>query len=330
MHSVEQQWITRRRRGKGFAYYDAHGQITDKAQLAYIGSLHIPPAWNEVTIAVNKQARILAVGTDAAGRRQYIYHPEFRARQDQAKFERILRFARALPHMRKITDKHLHHQKLDREKVLACVVRIMDEAYMRVGNDVYAKEHQSYGLTTLRSKHTTVQGDTILFDYIGKGGQHQVKKIANRSLARIVKRLDELPGYEIFKYYDENGKLVDVKSADVNMYIKELMGEEFSAKDFRTWAGTILAATELAEIARPDSERERKKAVTACVKKVAHRLGNTPAIARSSYIDPRIIQTFMDTDNLSTMRRTITAMKTQGHSLSPDEQCVLGLLEKDS
>ena len=287
-----QRWISRQRVGRGFRYYDDDAQVTDASQLAYFTSLRIPPAWREVRIARNKRARILATGTDAAGRRQYIYHPSYRAKQEAAKFERIVRFARALPHMREVTETHLVHKKLDREKVLACIVRLMDEAYFRVGNDVYAREHQSYGITTLRSKHTTITGSTIVFDFIGKSGQHQVKRITDRRLARIVKQLDDLPGYEVFKYYDEDGHLTSVSSADVNAYIKQIMGEEFTAKDFRTWGGTLIAATELLRLEPAPNERERKKQVTACVKQVARRLGNTPAIARSSYIDPRVIERY--------------------------------------
>lgn len=322
-----QQWITRQRVGRGFRYYDDETPIVDAALLAYFKSLRIPPAWRDVQIARNKRARIVAMGTDAADRRQYIYHPSFRARQEQAKFERIVRFARALPRMREVTERHLAHKNLDREKVLACIVRLMDEAYFRVGNDVYAREHQSYGITTLRSKHTTIEGSTIVFDFIGKSGQHQVKRITNRRLARIVKQLDELPGYEVFKYYDEDDHLTSVSSADVNAYIKETMGEEFTAKDFRTWGGTLIAASELLQVEPAPSDRERKKQVTACVKRVASRLGNTPAIARSSYIDPRVINSYMDGSDLQTLRRTMEKME-EDEFLTRDERCVLKLLEQ--
>jgi DNA topoisomerase-1 len=229
--------------------------------------------------------------------------------------------------MRRIVDEHLQRPKLVYEKVMACIVSIMDRTYIRIGNEQYAKDNQSYGLTTLRGKHTTVEGDTIVFDFMGKSGQKHHKTITDRKLARIVKRLDDLPGYEIFKYYGDDGELRQVSSSDVNAYIKAVMGEEFSAKDFRTWAGTLLASAELAQAERAASERERKKTVTACVKKVARRLGNTPAIARSSYIDPRIIKSFMDGNDLREVRQTVGSIAHKD-KLSPDEQCVLRLLER--
>jgi DNA topoisomerase-1 len=318
----------RRRTGKrSFQYFNDGQQITDKAEVAYLNSLGIPPAWADVKISASHNARILATGYDKAGRLQYIYHPNFRARQDKEKFERILRFARALPKMRQATTRHLRHAQLDREKVLAAIVQLMDKAYFRVGNEVYAKENQSYGLTTIRSKHTTVRGDTIIFDFIGKSGQEQFHKVKDKPLAAIVKQLDDLPGYEIFKYYDDENKLREVSSSDVNEYIKEIMGDEFSAKDFRTWGGTLLAAAELALIERPKTERERKMAVTACVRNVAAKLGNTPAIARASYIDPRIINAFVKTNQLAKMREAVETIDDKGE-LSADEHCVLALLEK--
>lgn len=321
------RYIKRQRVGRGFKYYDDRGEVSSKKDIEYYDSLAVPPAWKDVRIARSQNAKILATGYDSAGRMQYIYNPKFRAHQEKQKFDRILKFAKALPKMRQVTSQHLRHKELDREKVLAAIVQLMDRAYFRVGNEVYAKENQSYGLTTIRSKHTTVRGDTIVFDFIGKSGQPQLKKIKDKPLAQIVKQLDDLPGYEIFKYYDEDGNLQPVSSNDVNTYIKEIMGEEFSAKDFRTWGGTLLAAAELGNIERARSIKERQHAVTECVKRVADRLGNTPAIARSSYIDPRIIKAFMDSNDLSRVRETVQTMDNRGE-LSADEHCVLQLLEK--
>ena len=322
--------ITRRKVGKSYRYYLEGEQLTDKNQIEFIDSLRIPPAWRDVQIAPNKQAKILVTGTDRAGRTQYIYNPAFRARQEEEKFERVLRFARALPHMRRVVDEDLRRRRLDFRKVMATIISIMDRTYIRVGNEQYTKENGSYGLTTMRSKHTTVDGATVTFDFIGKSGKHQVRRITDRTLARIVRQLDDLPGYEVFKYYDDDGALRDVSSADVNAYIKEVMGEEFSAKDFRTWAGTLIASAELALAERAASEREREKAVTACVRKVAKKLGNTPAIARASYIDPRIIKTFMDGEDLARIHKTVEAMESKKGSeyLSPDERCVLEVLDK--
>lgn len=327
---MSQQWYQRQKAGKGYRFTFHNEPVTEKESLDYFKSLRIPPAWQDVKIAKNRRARILATGTDKAGRLQYIYNPAFRTRQEQAKFERVLRFARALPYMRRVVEADLQRPELDYQKVMATIVAIMDRTYIRVGNDQYARENGSYGLTTIRSKHTSVDGHTITFDFIGKGGKHHVKRITNRRLSRIVRQLDDLPGYEVFKYFSSDGKLKDVGSSDVNAYIKDVMGEEFSAKDFRTWAGTLIASAELALAERAESERERKKTVTACVRKVAKKLGNTPAIARSSYIDPRIIKTFMDGEDLAKVHKTVEAMKIKKGEeyLSPDERCVLSVLER--
>lgn len=326
---MSKSYIQRRRAGKGFVYYFKDYQITDKEQLSRLKSLRIPPAWRDVNVAASPNARIQATGMDKAGRLQYIYHPKFKAKQEKEKFERILRFADALPKMRRLTREHLALPDLPRQKVLACIVQLMDKAYFRVGNQVYAKENQSYGLTTLRSKHTSVRGDEIIFDFIGKSGQPHFKKITDRQLAKIIKQLDELPGYEIFKYRGQDGHLHDIKSDDVNAYIKEIMGDEFTAKDFRTWGGTLLATMELSQTERPHYIKERKKAVTECVKKVAQKLGNTPAIARESYIDPRVIKAYMDGDELIQVRKTVKNMDKKGR-LSADELCVLKLLQKSA
>lgn len=324
------RYVERHRTGqRSFKYFHDGKQVTTKAELDYFKSIGVPPAWRDVKIAASHNARIQATGVDKAGRLQYIYHPKFRARQEKEKFERILRFAKALPKMRKTTREHLALPGLPRQKVLACVVQLMDKAYFRVGNEVYAKENQSYGLTTLRSKHTRVWGDTIIFDFIGKSGQAHLKKVTDKRLAQIVKKLDDLPGYEIFKYTDEDGQIHDIHSDDVNEYIKEVMGEEFSAKDFRTWGGTLLASMELSQTERSHHINERKKAVTECVKRVAQKLGNTPAIARASYIDPRVIKAYVDTNDLYKVREAVKSLKRADY-LTADEHCVLNLLEKSA
>jgi len=324
------RYIERTRTGKrSFKYFHDGKEVTSKAEVAYFKSIGVPPAWQQVKIAASHNARIQATGIDKAGRLQYIYHPKFRARQEKEKFERILRFAKALPKMRRLTREHLALPGLPREKVLACIVQLMDKAYFRVGNEIYAKENQSYGLTTLRSKHTRVWGDTIIFDFIGKSGQPHLKKVTDKKLAKIVKQLDELPGYEIFKYVGEDGEMHDIHSDDVNDYIKELMGEEFSAKDFRTWGGTLLASMELTQTERSHHLSERKKAVAECVKKVAQKLGNTPAIARASYIDPRIIKAYVDTNDLYKVREAVKTLRRADY-LTADEHCVLNLLEKST
>jgi DNA topoisomerase-1 len=306
-------------------FFIHNSQITDKEEVQRLRKLGIPPAWKDVTIAQRPTAKIQATGIDAAGRTQYIYSTSFRTRQEKAKFEKILRFAEALPDMRKIIEKDLSLRELEKAKVLATIVHIMDHTYMRVGNEMYAREHQHYGVTTLRSRHTTVKGDVVIFDFVGKSGQEHHQTITDRRLTRIVKKLDDLPSYELFQYQDSGGNLHLINSQDVNEYIKAVMGNEFSAKDFRTWAGTMLATSELALSARADTTGARKKAITTAVKKVAKRLGNTLAIARASYIDPRIFNFYMKNDKLAEVWTTMQHMKPRKY-MQPEEVCVMELL----
>lgn len=302
------KFITRRRHGKKFNYYFGGEKITDPTTLDRITSLAIPPAWHTVAIARSPRSKVQATGYDKAGRKQAIYSTQYRAQQEAAKFERIISFAKHLPAMRRQIEADLHRKGLPKEKVLACVVKLMDNGYFRVGNNVYAKEHQTYGITTVRSRHTDVHGTHVTFDFRGKSGMHHHKTITDRAIARIVRRLDELPGYEVFKYLDESGALRPVNSHDVNAYVKQHMGEEYTAKDFRTWGGTMEMATLLGHEQRPESEKERKKIIAAAVKQVAKLLGNTPAVARSSYIDPRIIAAYQDSTLLSEVARATDHM----------------------
>lgn len=319
--------IIRERRGTGFAYRQDGVLITDKDKLAYIKKLAVPPAWQDVHIATSPSEKILASGVDAAGRKQAIYHPEFRAIQEQAKFERILDFAEALPKLRKQIEQDLTQRKLTKEKTLACVVKLMDEAYFRVGNQQYARDNQHYGITTMRSKHANITSTSVTFDFIGKSGQQHHKRVNDRQLARIIKQMDDLPGYEIFKYIDEDGKVQDIDSGDVNEYIKQHMGAGYSAKDFRTWGGTLLATAELAAEERASDEKGRKKIINQVVKHVASRLGNTPAVTRSSYIDPRIIDAYDTSDELAKVRATVEQMRPKKYR-KPEERWVLELLKK--
>src|SRR5690625_3640627 len=236
----------RKKHGRGFRYTDEEGRtIRDKKLKSWFRSLVIPPAWTEVEISDENSKELLAVGRDAKGRKQYIYHPEYIKRKTKQKFDRVIEFARQLEKMRDTTDQHLRKRTMTREKVLATMVRLMDEAYFRPGNPHYTRENQSYGLTTLRSKHLEISGNRILFSYTGKSGQHQEHEISDKKLAKTIQILDEIPGYRIFKYFDEEGEKHEVNSDELNEYIREIMGEEFSAKDFRTWAGTLIAAVAL-------------------------------------------------------------------------------------
>lgn len=321
----------RKKTGRGFTYTDEEGnKITDKKLLSFFKSLVIPPAWSDVQINNSPRAKVRATGYDARGRKQYIYNANFRLRQDQKKFDRILQFADRLPHMRAVTGQHLRKRNLDRNKVLACMVRLLDVAFFRPGSDVYAKQNKSYGLTTLRSKHLKIDGDKLHFNYIGKSSKKQEKLIVDAQLARIVREIDDLPGYEIFKFIDQEGKVQDVKSQHLNEYIREIMGSEFSAKDFRTWAGTVIAAMSLDELGAIEEIDQRKlsKNIREAVVAVSERLGNTPAIARKSYIDPRIIDNYNKGKTLCYFKKEVDKLLKKSENLSVEELGVVCLLKR--
>jgi len=321
--------ITRRYANQQFTYFLGKQKVTDASEIERINKLAIPPAWSHVEIAESARAKVQAKGRDAAGRVQAIYSPAFRQKQDTIKYERILKFASALPALRRQIKKDLARKKLSKEKVLACVVSLIDSEFFRVGNERYAKENHSYGITTLRSKHATITSSTVTFDFVGKSGKEHVKTVRDPRLTRIIKQLDEMPGYEIFRYKDDDGTLHDITSRDVNAYIKEYMGEDFTAKDFRTWGGTLLATSAILtqEFDDSPSKTVRTKATNAIVKQVAKRLGNTPAIAKQSYIDPRVFKAFEDTIELPKLKAAMVSMKPKKY-LTVEEQCVLKVLKR--
>jgi DNA topoisomerase-1 len=320
-------YITRRKVGKSYHYFDGDERLTDEAEIQRINSLAIPPAWQRVEISKGKRTKVQARGYDSAGRQQSIYHPTFRIKQEKLKFDRILRFADALPALRRQLKKDLARKKLGKEKVLATIITLIDEAYFRVGSDVYARKHKTYGITTLRSKHADISTTTVTFDFVGKSGKEHIKTIKNPQIARIIKQLDELPGYEIFRYQDAKGAVHDLHASDVNAYIKRYMGDEFTAKDFRTWGGTLLATSAVIEeeLTEDATKTAKKRVISQVVKRVAKRLGNTPAIARASYIDPRVFVAFEDGVSLDKVRRAMNTMHPKRY-MSVDEQCVLQLL----
>jgi len=320
------QFYTRKKNRKKFDYFLRDEKVTDTDTIARINALVIPPAWSDVKISTIKSAKIQATGRDKAGRQQAIYSPVFRAQQEQKKFNRILAFGKMLPALREQVEKDLNRRSLDKEKVLATIVSLMDEAYFRVGNEQYAKQNQSYGITTLRRKHTNIKATTVEFDFIGKSGKRHQKVIKSRRIAKIMKQLDELPGLEVFQYVDAHKVKHSIQSSDVNHYIKEHMGEDFTAKDFRTWGGTMVAAAALALEKGLTKSDDKKKAVTRCVKQVAKKLGNTPTIARASYIDPRIIEAYLNTDALEGFARTISHMKPEKF-LKAEEKATLAILK---
>lgn len=320
------KFITRTKHGKGFSYHINNVKV-DELALSRIASLAIPPAWTGVQIALSDTSKVQATGYDLKGRKQYIYSQKHTAQQEAAKFDRITHFASKLPKLRKRIEKDLKRRRFDKVKVVAAAVSLMDEGYFRVGNHAYARANKTFGLTTLRSKHITIEKGMIVFDFIGKSGQVHHKVIRDGTLTRIVAKLDNMPGYEIFRYYDKDNKLQNLTSSDVNEYIKATMGEDYSAKDFRTWGGTMVAAVELARELRPDTKTARKKAMTACIKRVAKKLGNTPAIAKSSYIDPRVFTAYDSSDGIKEVYKTVAGMRPRKY-VSKDEMFVMELLKK--
>jgi DNA topoisomerase-1 len=325
-----QPGIRRKRAGKGFSYTDADGRrITDRRMLARIKALAIPPAWTDVWICPIANGHIQATGRDAKGRKQYRYHPRWRSARDEEKYERMLAFGRALPRIRKRVEEDLRRPGMPRERVLAAVVRLLEKTRVRVGNEEYARDNRSYGLTTLRNHHAQVGGSDIRLRFRGKGGKVHEIELTDRRLAKIVARAQDLPGQQLFSYLDDDGEVRDVDSGDVNEYLREISGRDFTAKDFRTWAGTVLAAWALTEFEDVDSEAQKKRHVVRAVETVAERLGNTPAVSRSSYVHPTVIEAYLDGDVIRAARESADEELTEAlDDLSPQEAAVLALLRR--
>jgi DNA topoisomerase-1 len=283
--------IERRRAGGGFYYRDPAGdRIEDSEVIERIRALAIPPAWNDVWICRHANGHIQAVGRDARGRKQYLYHPKWRQVRDTAKYERVTAFGRRLPKLREAVDRDLRRRGLNRRRVIAAVVRLLELTVIRVGNEDYARKNRSFGLTTLRKRHAILGATGAVFEFRGKGGAKYKTGFRDARIARVAHACSDLPGQRLFQYVDDEGVRHSIESADVNGYIREAMGEDFSAKDFRTWAGS-LAACEF--LAATGGEPE-KSAVNACVKAVAKRLGNTPAVCRASYIHPEVLRAYLE------------------------------------
>lgn len=291
----DQPGIRRVGSARGVDYVGPDGKpVRDEAALERIRKLVIPPAYTDVWINPDPQGHIQATGRDQRGRKQYRYHPRWREVRDESKFTRMAAFGRALPAIRARVEGDLRKRELCREKVLAAVVRLMELTLIRVGNDEYARTNKSFGLTTLRDRHVRFEGEQVKFAFKGKSGVEHQTSVRDRRLARIVRACQEVPGQRLFQYYDAEGARHAVGSADVNAYIREAAGEDFSAKDFRTWAGTIAAAKALAMQDPPESETAAKRAITFCVKATAGLLGNTPAVCRAAYIHPEVLKAFAD------------------------------------
>lgn len=313
---------------KTFSYLDAHGKkIHDAAVIKRIRSLGIPPAWKHVWICPLAHGHIQATGIDARGRKQYRYHVHWRAARDENKFHRTIAFGKALPDIRKRTSAHLRLKGLPREKVLALIVQLLEKTLIRVGNAEYARDNQSYGLTTMLDEHAKISGGRVRFDFRGKSGVDHSIVLKDARLARIIKECQDLPQQELFAYLDHDGREVDVKSDDVNDYLRQISGQEFTAKDFRTWNATVLAAKAFQEIKQFDSKAQAKKNVVKAVEEVAKRLGNTRSVCKKSYIHPAVIEAYMDGSLLDTLEQRAKTEMSNLHSMTPEEAAVLAFLQ---
>lgn len=326
--------FVRRKRGRGFEYLDTGGErIDDPEVLERIRELVIPPAWKDVWVCPHPMGHIQAIGTDAAGRRQYLYHPQWRTRRDQEKFDEMVKFARQLPHIRRVAARHLRQRDVSRDRVLACAVRLLDRGFFRVGTEEYAEQNETYGLATMLKSHVTLgDGSLLTFDYVSKGGKQRVQSIVDPDVYSLVDVLKRRRAGRELLAFKQGRQWVDVKSADINEYIKRVTGEEFSAKDFRTWNATVLAAVGLA-VSGPaaSSKTARKRAMARAVKEVAYYLGNTPAVCRASYIDPRVFDRFRDGVTIGGALEQLGdgVLLGQPSTQGPIEQAVLDLLEEE-
>lgn len=316
--------------GKGFRYTDAQGQrVRDKETLTRINSLVIPPAWTDVWICAAHNGHIQVTARDARGRKQYRYHPLWRKVRDENKYEHLISFARALPVIRQQVEKDLALPGLPRKKILATIVRLLETTMMRVGNEEYARSNGSFGLTTLRDKHVRIDGARLEFKFRGKSGVEHSIELTDRRLAGIVSRCRDLPGYELFQYLDAEGDRGSIDSEDVNEYLRRISGKRYTAKDFRTWAGTLLAALALREFEKFDSQSQAKKNLLRAIESVSAKLGNTPAICRKCYIHPVIMESYLEGSMLHAEQRRPKKIFLEGvHDLDPEEAAVLALLQQ--
>jgi len=322
-----------RRKGnkdKGFTYIGPDGKtIRDSRTLARIKGLVIPPAWTDVWISTNRAGHLQATGRDAKGRKQYRYHAKYRESREQEKYEHVIDFAEALPKIRERVQSDLVRAGLPREKVIATVVRLLETTLIRVGNEEYAKTNHSYGLTTLRNRHVEVNGSTLRFEFKGKSGVKHSVELQDRRLVTVIKRLEEIPGQELFQYLDDGGERRNVTSADVNDYLREATGADFTAKDYRTWAGTVLASIALQTVEESDEGVDTKKHMKEAIESVARQLGNTPAICRKCYVHPDLIAEYLDNGLSEALeQRAGVAIKDPVEGLTPEEMAVLALLRR--
>jgi DNA topoisomerase-1 len=315
---------------KGFHYNDPDGKPEkDAAVLARIKSLVIPPAWRDVWICRWPNGHIQVTGRDARNRKQYRYHPRWRSVRDEAKYDRMISFGKCLPALRQEVDRALSLPGLPREKILAAVVHLLEATLMRIGNDEYARTNKSFGLTTLRNRHVRIDGSEVAFHFRGKSGIMHAIKLQDPRMARIIRRMRDLPGQDLFQYVDDDGAQHAIGSEDVNEYLRSLTGEDYTAKDFRTWAGTMLAAMALHEFQKFDSAAQAKKNIVQAIEEVAGKLGNTPTICRKCYVHPAIIESYLDGTMLTALQKKAKQKLVDDiHTLTPEEAAVLALLQQ--
>ena len=328
--SDEDPGITRKRSGTGWRYVDAKGHtIKDYWERKRIDKIAVPPAYTDVWICPKANGHIQATGRDDRGRKQYRYHSKWTEARDTAKYERMVGFARLLPGLRERVAADMRRQGLPREKVAATLVALLEKTLIRVGNEDYAKENKSFGLTTLRNRHLDIEGSKLRFDFKGKSGKTWNLDLRDRRVARVVRSIQDLPGQQLFQYVDEDGKRQPISSSDVNDYLREITGEDVTAKDFRTWAGTVLASMALAEFEAVDSESRRKKNIKAAIESVAKRLGNTPTICRKCYVHPRVLDSYLDGTMLQSIKQEVEdELGDNAYALKQEEAAVLGLLSR--
>jgi DNA topoisomerase I len=323
--SDDRPGIGRKRAGSGFSYFDADGKrIRDPETLVRIKNLVIPPAWTDVWICPDPRGHLQATGRDAKGRKVYLYHPRWREVRDAAKYERLAAFGEALPTIRERVNADLCKHGVPREKVLAAIVKLLEETSIRVGNEEYRRSNGSMGLTTLEDDNAELVGNKVRFQFRGKSGKDHIVELADKRLARVVKQCQDLPGQELFQYVDEAGEPHPISSGDVNDYIKEISGADFTAKDFRTWNGTVLALRFLRVCEKPSSATAGKRQVSGAIKNVAQRLGNTPAVARKAYVHPVVLNAYLE--GYLEADAGIAEVKPD-RDLTEEERCVLRLLE---
>ncbi len=327
--SDEQPGFSRRRKGEEFEYFDAKGKpIDDEQRLLRIKRLAIPPAWSDVWICPSPNGHIQATGRDARKRKQYRYHERWREIRDENKYDRLINFGKALPKIRRRLKKDLALSGLPREKVLATIVQLLERSFIRVGNEEYARENKSFGLTTMQDRHVDVKGSKLRFRFRGKSGREHEVDVTDRRIARIISNLQDLPGQSLFQYLDDEGNVRDITSQDVNAYLREITGEDFTAKDFRTWAGTVLAAIALSAVGEFETKKQAKANIKNAIGAVAKVLGNTPAICRQCYIHPVVLEAYLNGNSVNGLKaKTGETFEGKGIDLGSAQAAVLKLLQ---